>query len=228
LQDDLDQIPEPEANELEDSLGYVYVIFTLLFRQGHSSELVKSLSPLEGISAVELGSDHQILTNSQLTLLKLIDSWLHFSQKEAISTLHPSPSSASSLHPPETSDTGAGLTHLQGAGVCGGLLGFVDVFMQLSCFARNAMAEGTAKQGEVVERQQDKRLIGVHHGLLLVLQCLLSIALAADGWTTSESDELSARCHSTSGAKMHSFRTLSRIMLGRMRNNPAFVDELVG
>ena len=208
--------PEAEIQGLEESLGFIYTIFAILFEGGFSSMLIAALAPIEEISTQSpssMQSDLPVISSSQLTLLKLLDSWLHLNQKEAAEAS----SSASSLD-------GGGRTMAAGlAAKDAGLAGLVDIFMQLSAFAREAMSGGIAKDGVPADQQpQDRRLIGVHHSLLLLLQSLLSISLAADGW----SDERSL-LDGPSGQSEHSFASLSRALLSDMRRNVAFVDELV-
>lgn len=218
--------PESEIQGLEESLGFIYTIFAILFQGGYSSLLVSSLAPIEDISSlssISMQSDLPIISSSQLTLLKLLDSWLHLNQKKVAES-----SSASS-----DIDGNVALMRLgpvQIAGSSGdvvngdvGLLGLIDILMQLSAFARSAMSSGIAKDGASADQQpQDRRLIGVHHGLLLLLQSLLSITLAADGWSDALSNDETLR--RTDEA---SFVTLSRALLSGMRRNEALVDELV-
>lgn len=80
------------------------------------------------------------------------------------------------------------------------------------------MASGIAKDGTSPDQQpQDRRLIGVHHGLLLLLQSLLSISMTADGWSDDVQD----------GVAAVKFGEVSRALLSEMRGSQAFVDELV-
>ncbi|SPO28267.1 uncharacterized protein UTRI_04662_B [Ustilago trichophora] len=218
--------PESEIDGLEESLGFIYTIFAILFEGGYSSLLVSSLAPIEEISSrpsTSMQSELPIISSSQLTLLKLLDSWLHLSQRQVAES-----SSASNdiggigpkmrLGPAKDADSSEG-----GCNGDAGLLGLLDFFMQLSAFARSAMLSGIAKNGASADQQpQDRRLIGVHHGLLLLLQSLLSICLTADGWSNASSnDELLCQ------RREASFVTLSRALLSAMRCNEALVDELV-
>nr|AJD81310.1 aldo-keto reductase [Ustilago sp. SL-2014] len=224
-----DYDPEIETEGLEESLGFIYTIFSILFETGHSSMLFAALSPLDEISLAANGSvpsEPVVISSSQLILLKLLDSWLHSSQQQAAisidSSSTPGPSRTGGptmAHiAPETVSSNA-MDVVGGAG----LLGLLDAFAQLSRFACNAMARGTAKDGADADAQpQDRRLIGVHHALLLVLQCLLSVSMTADGWS-----DASLSPEDTVPREDLSFSALSARMLSSMRSNTAFVDELV-
>ncbi|CBQ68255.1 conserved hypothetical protein [Sporisorium reilianum SRZ2] len=206
-QDDASQEHEPESEieGLEESLGFIYTIFAILFERGYASMLVSALAPLEEISSRE--SDRPVVSSSQLTLLKLLDSWLHLQQKQVAES-----SARGSLL--ELSPTASSSKASRGAG----LAGLMDTFIHLSRFARTAMASGTAKDGASPDEQpQDRRLFGVHHALLLLLQSLLSLSMTADGWgdeSVAEQGEVG-------------FARVARGVLSAMRGNGAFVDELV-
>lgn len=228
--------PESEIEGLEESLGFIYTIFALLFERGHSSMLVSALAPSEEISSSASSSasesDRPIISSSQLTLLKLLDSWLHLQQKQVAESLSNSGDHAASSSEDESANqpvfqlSQAPSFTQDKASRRAGLAGLMDIFVHLSRFARSAMASGIAKDGASADQQpQDRRLIGAHHGVLLLLQSLLSISLTADGWSDEHSslDESLAQ----EGVQAVEFREVSRVLLSDMRDNQAFVDELV-
>ena len=177
--------PESEIEGLEESLGFIYTIFAILFESGYSSLLVSTLAPIVEISSSSsMQSDLPIVSSSQLTLLKLLDSWLHLNQKQVAESSSSTAEAHNASKRPTISWSPALASRpiernaLNGAG----LAGLVDIFMQLSVFARSAMSSGMAKDGVPADQQpQDRRLFGVHHGLLLLLQSLLSISLTMGG-----------------------------------------------
>ncbi|KAJ9473830.1 Copper transport protein 86 [Pseudozyma hubeiensis] len=221
-----EQEPETEIQGLEESLGFVYTIFAMLFERGYTSLVLSSLAPIDEISSSpssSSASDLPVITSSQLTLLKLLDSWLHLQQKliaetASASTEHDAcPSVLELLETPSRfSSIDARLLRTAG------LAGLLDAFLSQARFARSAMAGGIARNGTSPDQQpQDRRLIGVHHGLLLLLQSLLSISMTADGWS-DEGSSSSGMTHST-----RSFADVARALLSEMRSNHDFIDELV-
>lgn len=212
---------------LEESLGFVYTVFATLFERGCSSFLISAPAPVAELSSSSCDAseaDLPMISSSQLTLLKLLDSWLHLQQKSAVKP--PSISTDGTASPWVFELVGApprrGSAEDRALRLAG-LAGLIDAFIYLSRFARSAMAGGIAKDGVSADQQpQDRRLIGVHHGLLLLLQSLLSISMAADGWSIvmSSVDE-------PSKPQTYSFVDLSRALLSDMRGNDAFIDELV-
>ncbi|SNX85362.1 uncharacterized protein MEPE_04071 [Melanopsichium pennsylvanicum] len=204
-----------EIEGSEESLGFIYTIFAILFEEGYSSLLVSTLAPMEELSSTSSSLDLPIVSSSQITLLKLLDSWLHHSQKQVaeFTSLGTANAGGPTMRTYSTSGTDDFAT--EGFG----LAGLVDMFIQLSAFARRAMSFGMAKDGASADQQpQDRRLIGVHHGLILLLQSLLSISMTADGWSAE---------HSSLVQYEESFASLSRILLMDMRRSEAFIDELV-
>lgn len=204
-QDDAES--ESDKKDLEDSLGFIWTVFAVLFEQGYSSMLVSALAPIEETSSTSTATDAPMVSSSQLILLKLLDTWLHSNQKQLT----------------DAQDTFGSTMYLTGTirnetlrG--GGISGLVDVFKRLSAFARGAMASGIAKEGTPEDIQpQDRRLIGVHSALLLLLECFMSINMSADGWSHDAVVE--------EGDK--SFADLSCTLLTEMRRDRAFVEELV-
>lgn len=223
---DSEHEPDSDLEGLDESLGFIYTIFAILFEAGFASLLVSGLAPIEEISSPSTASmpaETPIITSSQLTLLKLLDSWLHANQKQ-VAESSSSPVQERTSAPtmrlgPAAARSGRGERSTSDTG----LTGLVDIFIQLSAFARSAMSHGIAKDGVSADEQpQDRRLIGVHHGLLLLLQSLLSISMTADGW----SEELPPYTDSETKDDQ-SFARLSRALLSDMRSNEAFVEELV-
>lgn len=222
---------ESDIEGLEESLGFIYTIFAILFERGYSSLLLSALAPIEEISSESspfTRHDAPVIASSQLTLLKILDSWLHLNQKQAAESSSSDSLSGSgaegrpgpmmNLAPTEPRRRTKSVD-LAGAG----LAKLIDVFIQLSEFARRAMSSGIAKDGTPQDEQpQDRRLIGVHHGLLLLLQCLLSISMTADGWS-----EEYFTLGEIIGHGDHRFEQVSRALLSHMRRSTDFVDELV-
>lgn len=203
---------DAEWQGLEDSLGFIWTIFSVLFDQGYSSLLVSALAPMDAISSSSNPMDEQLITNSQVILLKCIDLWLHAYHLDTRSCW--SEGSIGSFAPKLNLDLNANEDAVKG----GGLSGLVDHFMRLSAFARGAMARGIAKEATPEENQpQDRRLIAVHAALLLLLECFMSINMSADGWSDGALEEEGEQ----------SFANLSRTLLSEMRGNEAFVEELV-
>ena len=176
--------PEKEIEHLDESLGLIYTIFTHLFESGLASSILAALAPKDEIQG--LG---QITTNAQITLLKLLDSWLHYAQKNSSSSSSATDTAAAPMPP------------------LAGLEGLASTFKTYAAFTRNAMQRGLEHKDD-----QDKRLIGVHHALLLLLQCMLSIGLAAEGRAVLAQGVPSSAPHHL----LHAFR-----------NDTDLVDQLV-
>ncbi|GAC99138.1 hypothetical protein PHSY_006737 [Pseudozyma hubeiensis SY62] len=221
-----EQEPDSEIQGLVESLGFVYTIFATLFERGCTSLVLSSLAPIDEISSSHSSpseSDLPVISSSQLTLLKLLDSWLHLQQKLVAETASASTEQGASPRVLEFLEAPSSFSNVEAKLLRkAGLAGLLDAFLSLSRFARSAMARGIARNGTSPDQQpQDRRLIGVHHGLLLLLQSLLSIGMTADGWS-DEGTFSSATAHST-----RSFVDVARALLSQMRSNHEFVDELV-
>ncbi|KAJ1033805.1 hypothetical protein NDA16_000015 [Ustilago loliicola] len=59
-----------EWEGLEDSLGFIWTIFSVLFDQGYSSMLVSAMAPMEETTSLSTPSDTQLITNSQPAVLQ--------------------------------------------------------------------------------------------------------------------------------------------------------------
>ncbi|EPQ31041.1 uncharacterized protein PFL1_01230 [Pseudozyma flocculosa PF-1] len=192
--------------QLEESLRLINEIFRLLFAQGMASNLLRGLAPIETISsdAPEAATmDRPVVNASQMTLLKLLDSWLHFGIAAA--------AASDAGHEDAVSFSPSSTSHL------GGLEELVALFLHLSRFVRTAMAKGLEDRD-----RQDKRVVGVHQVLLLVLQCLLSLGLVADGWSVSAPTTAPPDSTSDKGLK-----AVSCAYLSTLREDREFVEELV-
>ncbi|PWN46957.1 hypothetical protein IE53DRAFT_371867 [Violaceomyces palustris] len=157
-----------------ETLGLIYSIFTLLFSQGLCGQLLERLGPRREEEEEEeeevfetSDQEDQIISSSQLTFLRLFDSWIHFASIE---------SSASSQQAEFR------------CGGRGGLDGLANFLVRLCRFAEEAMKRGMDGDQRKEDLPQDKRLIGVHQALILVLKCLITVGLIAGGWSGSQDD----------------------------------------
>ncbi|KAN0065959.1 hypothetical protein ACQY0O_001093 [Thecaphora frezii] len=183
-------------NQMEESLRMINEVVTILFSNGMASRLLEKLGPScpSPASAEGNGSDRPLVTASQLSLLKLLDSWLHFAVASP-DDVALSPYAAASE---------------------GGLEGLVSVFLELSSFVRAWMEEGLRDESSL-----DRRVVGVHQVLLVVLQCLLSLGLAADGFSLPP--------QTTPGGieEQQGWTEFARRYLANLRQRDEVVDELV-
>ncbi|PWZ03744.1 hypothetical protein BCV70DRAFT_184960 [Testicularia cyperi] len=238
--DTSEQEPEHDLDRLEESLGLIYTLFVVLFEHGLAAQLLAALAPLHdtdpgsaaaaaaAAAAGEKHPDQPVVTNSQLTLLKLLDGWLHSAQRSIASGSFSVPDdddggrckpifAFESDSDSSSSSSSSGSTNPDPSG----LLGLLDICIHLSTFARSAMQRGMANaDSAAAEQPQDRRLFGVHHALLLLLQCLHSIALAADGWSAPSRFQ-------PGSSRLVEFQRLARWLLFAMRDRADFVAELI-
>ncbi|UZJ51394.1 hypothetical protein CBS101457_000714 [Exobasidium rhododendri] len=133
-----------------ESLGVLYAFFTSLFDHHLFGQLFINLAPVD--SGVD-GVVPSVITSSQITLLKLLDSYLHFGATTYRDDI---------LHNPQSIDD---LTQL------------LVTFEKLSSWAEKVMAAAFKAQAEA---EVDSRLVQVHIGLILLLQCLITLGLTTE------------------------------------------------
>lgn len=132
-----------------ESLGVMYAFFTSLFDQQLFGSLYLQLAPGD---ASDQGVAPSLISHAQLTLLKLLDSYLHF---------------GAPTYAKDTADKSSPAD-----------LGELLVsFEALATWAEDAMALAV-KAG--AESKVDLRLVDVHVGLILLLQCLITLGLKTE------------------------------------------------
>ena len=162
-----------------ESLGVMYAFFTSLFDQQLFGSLYLQLAPGD---ATDHGVAPSLVSHAQLTLLKLLDSYLHF---------------GAPTYAKDTADNKSSPADL---------VELLVSFEALATWAEDAMALAV-KAG--AESKVDLRLVDVHVGLILLLQCLITLGLKAE----QDSKE---------GLHAAAVESLSRMRA------PTFVRKLVG
>lgn len=206
-----------------------YAIFSHFFALRLGGSLFNRLAPSEppatGTSARTSANDHEnrpVLTNAQIVLLKLFDSYLYFGAAGYGDSLAGRQEVSG-----QTFDFAAASTSSVMDRDC---VLLISAFLRLATFAEDAMrrsgsggsgsgesrinsadsasepnqsgGNGDAGAGAGYGSEPDHRLVGVYKALILLLQCLISLSLAAEGRDQNPESTAQSRARGNADAQI--------------------------